>query len=111
MRKTYLQIGAARLLDIRVIADNKIIYEGAVDTAPQEIKSLKYYDVNVNSDKVVYTIVIENTGNVDLTNVLVTDKMLEINKTIEKLEVGKKETISKEYTVTKEDIEAEQGIT
>lgn len=52
MRKTYLQIGAARLLDIRVIADNKIIYEGAVDTAPQEIKSLKYYDVNVNSDKV-----------------------------------------------------------
>ena len=59
MRKTYLQIGAARLLDIRVIADNKIIYEGAVDRAPQEIKSLKYYDVNVNSDKVEYKVELE----------------------------------------------------
>lgn len=59
MRKTYLQIGAARLLDIRVIADNKIIYEGAVDIAPQEIKSLKYYDVNVNSDKVEYKVELE----------------------------------------------------
>lgn len=59
MRKTYLQIGAARLLDIRVIVDNKIIYEGAVDTAPQEIKSLKYYDVNVNSDKVEYKVELE----------------------------------------------------
>ena len=59
MRKTYLQIGAARLLDIRVIADNKIIYEVAVDTAPQEIKSLKYYDVNVNSDKVEYKVELE----------------------------------------------------
>ena len=59
MRKTYLQIGAARLLDIRVIADNKIIYEGAVDTAPQEIKRLKYYDVNVNSDKVEYKVELE----------------------------------------------------
>lgn len=59
MRKTYLQIGAARLLDIRVIVDNKIIYEGAVDIAPQEIKSLKYYDVNVNSDKVEYKVELE----------------------------------------------------
>lgn len=59
MRKNYLQIGAARLLDIRVIADNKIIYEGAVDIAPQEIKSLKYYDVNVNSDKVEYKVELE----------------------------------------------------
>lgn len=59
MRKTYLQIGTARLLDIRVIVDNKIIYEGAVDTAPQEIKSLKYYDVNVNSDKVEYKVELE----------------------------------------------------
>lgn len=59
MRNTYLQIGAARLLDIRVIVDNKIIYEGAVDTEPQEIKSLKYYDVNVNSDKVEYKVELE----------------------------------------------------
>ena len=77
------------------------------------LKITKSVDKTVvkEGDKVVYTIVVENTGNVDLANVLVTDEMLEINKTIEKLEVGKKETISKEYTVTKEDIEAEQGIT
>ena len=42
MRKTYLQIGAARLLDIRVIADNKIIYEGAADTAVRTIKKILY---------------------------------------------------------------------
>lgn len=59
MIKNYLQIGAARLLDIRVIADDKIIYEGAVDTASQEIKNLKYYDVNVNSDKVEYKVELE----------------------------------------------------
>ena len=93
------------------IAINTNITERVVEYPSLKITKSVDKAVVKEGDKVVYTIVVENTGNVDLTNVLVTDKMLEINKTIEKLEVGKKETISKEYTVTKEDIEAEQGIT
>lgn len=54
MRKTYLSIGSARKLDIRVIYDNQIIYEGPVDDAPNEIRQLSYYDVSFQSDKVEF---------------------------------------------------------
>lgn len=54
MRKTYLQIGATRKLDIRVIYDNQIIYEGPVDDAPNEIRQLSYYDVSFKSDKIEF---------------------------------------------------------
>ena len=93
------------------IAINTNITEKVIEYPNLKITKTVDKSVVKEGDKVMYTITVENTGNVDLTNVLVTDEMLEINKTIEKLEVGKKETISKEYTVTKKDIESEQGIT
>lgn len=54
MRKTYLTIESARKLDIRVIYDNQIIYEGPIDDAPNEIRQLNYYDVSFQSDKVEF---------------------------------------------------------
>ena len=49
-RKAYLTIGSVRALDIRVIFENtEILYEGAVEEAPEEIKKLRYSKVE-NSD-------------------------------------------------------------
>ena len=48
-RKAYLTIGSVRALDIRV-EDTEILYEGAVEKAPTEIKNLRYSKVE-NSDK------------------------------------------------------------
>ena len=50
-RKAYLTIGSVRASDIRVIFENtEILYEGAVEEAPEEIKKLRYSKVE-NSDK------------------------------------------------------------
>ena len=41
--KTYGQIGIFRLVKIRVILnDEKVIYEGMIEDAPEQIKKLKY---------------------------------------------------------------------
>ena len=51
-RKVYNVIGLSRLLDIRVIKDDtETLYEGMVENAPTEIKSLKYSKIE-NTDKV-----------------------------------------------------------
>lgn len=52
-RKVYQPIGTARLLNIIVYLDDEKIYEGMVDDAPQEIKDLKYSEVEIK-DKFVY---------------------------------------------------------
>ena len=38
----YLNIGGLRLLDIKVVKDNEVLYEGMVENAPDEIKAMKY---------------------------------------------------------------------
>ncbi len=40
--KVYMAIGLGRLLDIRVILDGNLIYEGRVEDAPEEVRNLKY---------------------------------------------------------------------
>ncbi len=47
--RTYMQIGDSRLLNIRVILDENIVYEGMVEDAPAEIKKLKYSSVNMGN--------------------------------------------------------------
>ena len=49
-RKAYLTIGSVRALDIRVIFENtEILYEGAVEEAPEEIKKLRIADIACGS--------------------------------------------------------------
>lgn len=52
-KRVYSPIGAGRLLNIRVILDGNIVYEGMVEDAPKEIKDLKYSEVKIE-DKFVY---------------------------------------------------------
>lgn len=53
MIKTYLPIGSARLLDVRVIMDDRVIYEGLIDKAPDDIKQ---YDISFDGNKVEYKV-------------------------------------------------------
>ena len=48
-RKVYQKIGSTKLLDIRVILDGETVYEGQVDNAPQEIRELKYSEVEMGT--------------------------------------------------------------
>lgn len=48
-KRIYLQIDSFRLIKIRVILDDKIVYEGDAEKAPENIKKLKYSKIE-NSD-------------------------------------------------------------
>lgn len=41
-RRTYLQIGSIKRVDILVYIDDKEVYSGMSDDAPDDIKKLKY---------------------------------------------------------------------
>ncbi len=43
--KTYSSIGSTRLLDIKVIRNDEVLYEGMVEDAPEEIKKMKYTEI------------------------------------------------------------------
>lgn len=52
--KVYLPIGSGRLLDIVVFLDDKEIYKGRIEDAPEEIKELKYSKVKVGTPMLYY---------------------------------------------------------
>lgn len=52
-KRVYGQIGLGRLLDISVYLDNELIFDGMIEDAPDEIKKLKYSEIEVQG-KVVY---------------------------------------------------------
>lgn len=54
-KRVYGQIGLGRLLDIGVYLDNKLIYDGMIEEAPDEIKKLKYSEIEVQG-KVIYKV-------------------------------------------------------
>lgn len=51
--KTFPKIGAIKLVDIRVILNKKIVYEGPVSEASDEIKNLYYYKTEMNNGKLI----------------------------------------------------------
>lgn len=48
-RRNYMPIGSGRLLNIKVIVDGNEVYEGKIEDAPEEIKRLKYYKIEMGS--------------------------------------------------------------
>ncbi len=42
---SFLRIDAIKNLDIKVIKDNEVLYEGNVENAPQEIKEMSYKSI------------------------------------------------------------------
>ena len=48
--KLYDNIGSLRLMNIKVIKDNKdVIYEGMIEDAPDDIKKLRYAKIEIDS--------------------------------------------------------------
>ena len=60
-------------------------------------------------DIVSYSIIVTNTGNQDLTNVVVTDPLTNFSTTIESLAVNSEQTFSTEYTLTQNDLDSYGG--
>ena len=52
-KRVYGQIGLGRLLDISVYLDNELVYNGMSEDAPEDIKKLKYSEIEVHG-KVLY---------------------------------------------------------
>ena len=52
-KRVYMQIRLARLLDTSVYLDNELVYDGMIEDAPEEIKRLKYSEVELQG-KVIY---------------------------------------------------------
>lgn len=53
--RTYLPIGCGRLLNIKVILDNtKVLYEGMIEDAPDNIKNLKYSKIDGGNPMIYY---------------------------------------------------------
>lgn len=48
--KIYMQVGAGRLLDIRIFLDDIEVYSGMIENAPAEVKKL-YYSKILMTDK------------------------------------------------------------
>ena len=57
-------------------------------------------------EEITYTIVVENTGNVTLTNVAVTDPLTGLNAVIDSLEPGASQDYTETYAIVAADIEA-----
>lgn len=54
-KRIYMQIGGSRLLDVQVYLDNNMVYDGVVENAPDEIKKLKYSEIQM-SNKLIYKV-------------------------------------------------------
>ena len=49
MMKLYDNIGSLRLMNIKVIKDNKdTLYEGMIENAPDDIKKLRYAKIEID---------------------------------------------------------------
>ena len=53
-KRVYQEIGEGRLLNIRVVLDDNLVYEGRVEDAPDDIKKLKYSEIKIGSTITYY---------------------------------------------------------
>jgi gliding motility-associated-like protein/uncharacterized repeat protein (TIGR01451 family) len=69
------------------------------------VKSSDKSEIRDLGETVTYTLVVTNTGNVTLTNILVSDPLTGLNEVIETLAPGESVTIETSYVVTQEDLD------
>ncbi|MEI2422283.1 hypothetical protein V6O07_18525, partial [Arthrospira platensis SPKY2] len=61
---------------------------------------------NAVGDVINYTIVVQNTGNVTLSDIVVTDPLTGLSTTIASLAPGASQTFNESYTITQADLDA-----
>lgn len=61
------KIGSARLINIKVIKDDKdVIYEGKIEEASEQIKNLVYSSVELDGKVVIFRVDSSNIKNKDI---------------------------------------------
>lgn len=65
--------------------------------------------VDAAGDEILYTVTVENRGNVTLTNVVVTDPLTGLAETIASLAPGATESFERIYETTQEDLDSQGG--
>jgi uncharacterized repeat protein (TIGR01451 family) len=72
-------------------------------------KTANVSQVTASGDEIVYTVTVENRGNVTLTNVVVTDPLSGLTQTIDSLAPGSSESFEASYMATQEDFDTRGG--
>ncbi len=51
----YQNINSIRNMNVKVICDDNVIYEGNVENAPEDVGKMLYYDIKLGSTTELYT--------------------------------------------------------
>ena len=89
-----------------VTDDDSETVTGEQSSGLQVTKTASPATFSAVGDVITYTIVVENTGNVTLSNIAVTDPLTGLNATIASLAPGASETYTQTYTITQADLDA-----
>ena len=54
--KTYMEIGSGKLLDVQVFLDDYEIYSGKLEDAPEDVKILKYSEIEAKNGVILYKV-------------------------------------------------------
>ena len=88
-----------------VFVDTRLIYGPELEIT----KTANVSQVIASGDEIVYTVTVENRGNVTLTNVVVTDPLSGLTQTIDSLAPGSSESFEASYMATQEDFDTRGG--
>src|SRR5690554_2103778 len=89
----------------QTVSDNAEVTVNGSRTPAVEISiSASFTEFNTVGDAIVYTVIVTNTGNVDLSNVIVTDILTGYEDEIANLNPSEQRSITINYKVTQEDI-------
>jgi len=88
------------------------ITQAPIPEAPamEVTKTESYVDANQDEminvgDTITYTLSVENTGNVNLTNIVITDPLLDLDIVVAELQVGESWSQTESYEITQADID------
>ncbi|MCA1800587.1 MAG: DUF11 domain-containing protein [Actinobacteria bacterium] len=88
------------------VSDNDSATVNAVQDAQITVtKTANPLTYNAVGDVIDYTIIVENTGNVTVTNITVTDPLTGLSTTIASLAPGASQTFNESYTITQADLD------
>jgi uncharacterized repeat protein (TIGR01451 family) len=88
-----------------IFVDTRLLYSPELAIT----KTANVSQVDAAGDDIVYTVTVENRGNVTLTNVLVTDPLTGLSQTIASLAPGATQSFERTYEATQEDFDSQGG--
>jgi uncharacterized repeat protein (TIGR01451 family) len=98
---------SARVVDYNVLLSSRDQVEVCFTQNPsiQIVKTDNGAQVDGAGDVITYTLTVTNTGNVTLTNVMVTDPLTGLDQNVGTLNPGASKTVNTDYVVTQGDVD------